>query len=159
MALITPIDMLNHANSIEDEGEMLVPLVLVQPGHGCPNRILFHTVSFGMSLGLRHGPEGAGADDVEGASGHFGTGETGPMVREAGFDVVHGRSGAADDADAVAFFPGQVQAGTAFGHGKARPGDRLFRQRGADGHHGAPSGGRILFADASRQDGKGQSQR
>ena len=110
-------------------------------------------------LGFLRGGIGARANDVKAAAGHFGAGETGPMVREPGLDVVHGRGAAADDADTVALLPGQVKPRLAFGHGKACSRNRLFRQRGADGHHGALSGGRILLANASRQDGKGQSQR
>ena len=102
-------------------------------------------------FGLGGGLVGSGADDVEDAARHLRTGETGGMIRKAFIYLIDRRGVAADDADAVIFLPHQVQARTFFGNGESRLGERLFRQRGADGHHRPLHLGHLFFANTSGQ--------
>ena len=84
---------------------------------------------FGIAgFGLCHGGIGAGRDDVKYAARHFGAGETGFVIRETFIYLIDGRGVAADDADAVAFLPGQMKACPLFRNAESRLGERSFRQ-------------------------------
>ena len=102
-------------------------------------------------FGLGGGFVGSGADDVKDTARHFGTGETRLMVREALIDLIDRGSVAADDPDAVAFLPDQVQASPLVRNGESRFGKRLFRKRGADGQHWPLHLGHVIFANTSGQ--------